>query len=115
MLWDLTQRTQSLNAATRTMNGACAMSALEKIAFANQWQGLLGRNLITLDELSGGEIVEIVDEALILKDLRRRGIATKKTLADRHVALIFLRPSFRTRCAFAIGATDCGAQPHLLD
>jgi ornithine carbamoyltransferase len=110
-----TNRTQLLNAANKIMDGACAMSALEKIAFATQWQGLLGRNLITLDELTGREIIEIVDEAMLLKDLRRRGVASRKSLADRHVALIFLRPSFRTRCAFAIAAGDSGAQSHLLD
>jgi ornithine carbamoyltransferase len=91
------------------------MSALEKIAFTTEWKGLLGRNLITLDELSGQEIIEIVDEAMILKAARQRGLKMKKTLVDRHVALIFLRPSFRTRCAFSIGAMDCGGQPHLLD
>jgi ornithine carbamoyltransferase len=91
------------------------MSALEKIAFAPQWKGLLGRNLITLDELDGQEIMGLVDEALLLKAARARGLKTKKTLADRHVALIFLRPSFRTRCAFSIGTMDCGGQAHLLD
>ena len=91
------------------------MSALEKIAFTTHWKGLLGRNLITLDELSGQEIIEIVDEALILKAARQRNIRMKKTLTDRHIALIFLRPSFRTRCAFSIGTMDCGGQPHLLD
>jgi ornithine carbamoyltransferase len=91
------------------------MSALEKFAVTQHWQGLLGRNLITLDELSGREIMAVVDEALMLKAARRRGLTTKKTLVDRHVALIFLRPSFRTRCAFSIGAADCGGQAHLLD
>src|SRR5262249_20172195 len=86
-----------------------------KIAVTRRWNGLLGRNLITLDEITGGEVMDIVDEALILKAARRRGLAPHRTMTDRHVALIFLRPSFRTRCAFSIATLDCGAHPHLLD
>jgi len=90
-------------------------SRLAKTAAARRWNGLLGRNLITLDEISGTEVMDIVDEALFLKATRRRGLANRRSMADRHVALIFLRPSFRTRCAFSIATLDCGGHPHLLD
>jgi ornithine carbamoyltransferase len=90
-------------------------SRVAKIAVTRRWNGLLGRNLITLDEITGDEVMDIVDEALILKAARRRGLPPHRTMADRHVALIFLRPSFRTRCAFSIATLDCGGHPHLLD
>lgn len=90
-------------------------SRVAKVAATRRWNGLLGRNLITLDEITGDEVMDIVDEALILKAARRRGLPPHRTMADRHVALIFLRPSFRTRCAFSIATLDCGGHAHLLD
>jgi ornithine carbamoyltransferase len=86
-----------------------------KTAVTRRWNGLLGRNLINLDEITGSEVMDIVDEALLLKTARRGGLANRRSMADRHVALIFLRPSFRTRCAFSIATLDCGGHPHLLD
>ncbi len=74
---------------------------------------LKGRSLLTLRDYTAEEIEYLVDLAIDLKDKKRRGIF-EKNMANKNVALIFEKPSTRTRCSFTIGAIDEGAHPEYL-
>ena len=74
--------------------------------------GLKGRSLLTLLECSPAEVELILDTAATLKLEKREGVFPER-LRHRNVALIFLKPSARTRMAFVVAASDEGA--HLED
>ena len=74
---------------------------------------LKGRSFLTLRDYTAEEIEYLVDLAIDLKDKKRRGIF-EKNMANKNVALIFEKPSTRTRCSFTIGAVDEGAHPEYL-
>jgi ornithine carbamoyltransferase len=74
---------------------------------------LKGRSLLTLRDFSADEIALMVDTAADLKAARRAGIFPKR-LANKNVALIFLKPSTRTRASFAVAAADEGANLEVL-
>lgn len=74
---------------------------------------LKGRSFLTLKDYSPEEIEYLVDLAIDLKKKKKAGIF-EKNLLNKNVALIFEKPSTRTRCAFTIGAIDEGAHPEYL-
>lgn len=74
---------------------------------------LAGRSLITMREYSPEEIELLLDAAGELKTLRSQRVFGHH-LADRNIALIFLKPSLRTRAAFAVAAADEGANLEVL-
>ena len=74
---------------------------------------LKGRNLITLLDYSAAEINYLLKLSENLKDLKRAGI-TGDLLVGKNIALIFEKPSTRTRCAFVVGARDEGGMPEYL-
>ena len=74
---------------------------------------LKGRNFLTLKDYSPAEIEYLLDLAADLKDKKKRGI-TGNSLKGKNIALIFEKPSTRTRCAFTIGAQDEGGVPTYL-
>ncbi len=74
---------------------------------------LKGRSFLTLKDYSPEEIEYLVDLAIELKDKKKKGIY-EKHLQNKNVALIFEKPSTRTRCAFTVGAIDEGAHPEYL-
>lgn len=74
---------------------------------------LAGRSLITMREYSPEEIELLLDAAGELKTLRAQRVFGHH-LADRNIALIFLKPSLRTRAAFAVAAADEGANLEVL-
>lgn len=69
---------------------------------------LRGRSLLTLRDYSTAEIAYLIDLAADLKRLKRAGIYPKR-LAGKNIALIFEKPSTRTRCAFVTAGNDEGA------
>ena len=73
---------------------------------------LRGRDLLTLDEFAGAEIRTILDRARELKDLQRRR-EPHRWLGGRTLAMIFEKPSLRTRCTFETGMTQLGG--HAID
>lgn len=74
---------------------------------------LKGRSLLTLKDYTAKEIEYLVDLAIDLKEKKKKGIF-EKHMANKNVALIFEKPSTRTRCSFTVGAIDEGAHPEYL-
>lgn len=74
---------------------------------------LKGRNFLTLKDYTPAEIEYLLDLAADLKEKKKRGI-TGNSLKGKNIALIFEKPSTRTRCAFTIGAQDEGGIPTYL-
>jgi ornithine carbamoyltransferase len=74
---------------------------------------LKGRSLLTLKDFTAAEIEYLIDLAAELKAKKKQGI-TGNSLKGKNIALIFEKPSTRTRCAFTIGCIDEGAHPEYL-
>jgi ornithine carbamoyltransferase len=74
---------------------------------------LHGRHFLRILDFTQDEIVYFLDLAAKLKADKRAGIRGK-TLEGKNVALIFEKPSTRTRCAFTVAAVDEGAHAEYL-
>ncbi len=74
---------------------------------------LKGRSFLTLKDFTAEEIGYLLDLAADLKAKKKQGILGN-SLKGKNIALIFEKPSTRTRCAFTIGCTDEGAHPEYL-
>lgn len=66
-----------------------------------------GKDLLTLNELSAKEILSILDLADLLKEQRKRGIR-KDVLKGRTLAMLFEKPSTRTRVSFEVAMFELG-------
>jgi ornithine carbamoyltransferase len=73
----------------------------------------LKRDFLTGDELGAFELGKLLDRALELK-VGRRERAGSGELTGRSVALIFERPSTRTRISFEVGVAELGGTPIVL-
>jgi len=65
------------------------------------------RDLVTLSDLSPQHVIGLLDLAQRLKDERIRGIA-EPLLAGKHLAMLFEKPSLRTRTSFDIAMVELG-------
>lgn len=74
---------------------------------------LKGRSFLTLKDFTSEEIEYFLELAEELKAKKKQGI-TGNSLKGKNVALIFEKPSTRTRCAFTIGCIDEGGHPEYL-
>lgn len=74
---------------------------------------LKGRSLLTLKDFTPAEIEYLIDLAADLKEKKKQGI-TGNSLKGKNIALIFEKPSTRTRCAFTVGCVDEGGHPEYL-
>ena len=74
---------------------------------------LQGRNFLTLFDFSQEELGYLLTLSGNLKDKKRAGIKGK-LLEGKNIALIFEKPSTRTRCAFVVAARDEGGHPEYL-
>jgi ornithine carbamoyltransferase len=68
------------------------------------------RNFLTGAELSAGELDALLDRALELKSAP----LSSRALEGRSVALIFQKPSTRTRLSFEVGIDELGGHPVVL-
>ncbi|MBE6022256.1 MAG: ornithine carbamoyltransferase [Cellulosilyticum sp.] len=75
--------------------------------------GLKGKSFLTLHDFSAEQINYLLNLAADLKAKKRMGIKGK-SLEGKNVALIFEKPSTRTRCAFTVACVDEGAHPEYL-
>jgi len=74
---------------------------------------LKGRHFLTLMDFTPEEIYYLLRLAGELKALKYAGVKPKN-LDGKNIALIFEKPSTRTRCAFVVAAVDEGAHPEYL-
>ncbi len=74
---------------------------------------LKGRSFLTLKDFTAEEILGLVDLAAELKAKKKQGI-TGESLKGKNIALIFEKPSTRTRSAFTVGCVDEGGHPEYL-
>ncbi|MDX6689031.1 MAG: ornithine carbamoyltransferase [Solirubrobacteraceae bacterium] len=68
------------------------------------------RHLLTGTELERGELVELLDRA----DALKAAPLSSRALEGRSIALIFEKPSTRTRLSFEAGIFELGGQPVVL-
>jgi ornithine carbamoyltransferase len=73
----------------------------------------LKRDFITGEELGAFELGQLLDRAAELKAGRGERVGSE-ALAGRSVALVFERPSTRTRISFEVGVAELGAHPVVL-
>jgi len=74
---------------------------------------LKGRNFLTLKDFTKEEINYLLDLSEDLKVKKRTGVKGD-ALEGKNIALLFEKPSTRTRCAFSVGAKDEGGMPEFL-
>src|SRR5688500_4719456 len=70
-------------------------------------EATIKRDLLTIAALSADEILALLDEAARLKAERRAGVR-RTTLAGKALALLFLKPSLRTRLSFELAMIELG-------
>jgi ornithine carbamoyltransferase len=73
----------------------------------------MARSFLTGEELSRDELGALLDRALELKAGRARGEG-RDALRGRSVALVFEKPSTRTRVSFEVGVAELGGTPVVL-
>jgi ornithine carbamoyltransferase len=73
----------------------------------------LKRDFLTGEELGAFELGKLLDRAAELKAGRAARLGAD-TLAGRSVALVFEKPSTRTRISFEVGVSELGAHPVVL-
>ncbi|HEX8998015.1 MAG TPA: ornithine carbamoyltransferase [Ktedonobacterales bacterium] len=66
-------------------------------------------DLITLDDVTPAEMLDLFTQARLLKLARGSGAPVAQPLAGRTVALLFEKPSLRTRVSFEVAARELGA------
>ncbi len=71
------------------------------------------RDFLTGEELGAFELGKLLDRAAALKAGRREHLGSE-ALAGRSIALVFEKPSTRTRISFEVGVAELGANPVVL-
>ena len=71
------------------------------------------RHLLTGEELDPAELGAVLERAIELKSARG-GDDAPRPLAGRSIALLFERPSTRTRISFEVGVAELGGTPVVL-
>ena len=75
---------------------------------------LKGRSLLKLADLSDEELVYLIDLADRLKEMKKRHVRSNR-LFHKNIAMIFEKPSTRTRAACTVAAVDEGGSVEYLD
>jgi ornithine carbamoyltransferase len=74
---------------------------------------LKGRSLVSMRNHTRDEIALLLDTAADARERKRAGERPLR-LAGRNIAVVFLKPSSRTRAAFVVAASDEGAHAEVL-
>ncbi|MCM3668275.1 ornithine carbamoyltransferase [Mesobacillus maritimus] len=74
---------------------------------------LKGRSFLAERDFTKEEFVYLIDLAEKLKQEKQQGIP-HRYLEGKNIALLFEKPSTRTRCAFTVACIDLGAHPEYL-
>lgn len=65
-------------------------------------------DLLSIADLGPEGIADVVDHAIVLKSRGGAGLAVSHPLAGKHAALLFDKPSLRTRVSFEVGVHRLG-------
>lgn len=76
-------------------------------------RGLKGKSLLKIDDFSPEELNGFLELAAELKRQKQQNIP-HHFLNGKNIALLFEKPSTRTRCAFTVASIDLGAHPEYL-
>jgi len=68
-------------------------------------KALLGRDFLDIADLDAGELRQVLDLAHTIKKARRW---PRRPLEGRHIAMLFQKPSHRTRVSFEVGIARLG-------
>lgn len=74
---------------------------------------LRGRSLVSMRSHTPDEVALLLDTAAGARELKRRGERPQR-LAGLNIAIVFLKPSARTRAAFVVATADEGGHPEVL-
>lgn len=74
---------------------------------------LHGKSFLCEKDFTKEEFVYFIDLAMKLKDEKKNGIPHRH-LEGKNIALLFEKPSTRTRCSFTVACIDLGAHPEYL-
>ena len=74
---------------------------------------LKGRSFLAEKDFTEEEFLYFIELAADLKDKKKKGIP-HRYLEGKNIALLFEKPSTRTRCAFTVASIDLGAHPEYL-
>jgi ornithine carbamoyltransferase len=81
----------------------------------NPIPSLYGKSLLTLDDVTDAEMLELVSLAAKLKAKRDKHSAqARRLLAGKNIVLVFEKASTRTRCAATVAAIEEGAHAEYL-
>ena len=69
------------------------------------------RHLLSVGDLSAEEILYLIDLAIDYKRMRKRGVRNTGELAGKTVAIVFEKPSTRTRASFSVAVYEMGGLP----
>jgi ornithine carbamoyltransferase len=68
------------------------------------------RHFLSVVDFEAADLERCLDLAILMKADRARGSATARPLAGRHVAMLFEKPSLRTRTTFEIAVRELGGE-----
>jgi ornithine carbamoyltransferase len=73
------------------------------------------RHFLDLSDFSGGELRRVLDASAAIKARRRKGeLATERPLTGKVLAMVFDKPSTRTRVSFDVGMRELGGETLML-
>ena len=73
------------------------------------------RHFLDLSDFSGTELRRVLDASAAIKSRRRKGeIAQERPLAGKVLAMVFDKPSTRTRVSFDVGMRELGGETLML-
>ncbi len=78
-----------------------------------EFKHLKGRDFLTLLDFTPNEIENLLDVSNHVKNEKKERIFPRR-LYGKNIALIFEKPSTRTRCSFVVACNDEGAHPEYL-
>lgn len=72
------------------------------------------RHMLSLCDYAPSEINYLIDNAIEFKRQKAAGISHHHVLKGKNIALLFQKPSTRTRCSFEVACLDLGANANYL-
>ncbi|TXJ14656.1 MAG: ornithine carbamoyltransferase, partial [Afipia sp.] len=72
------------------------------------------RHFLDLFDVSTQDLRTILDASIAMKKQRKAGNTSNKPLADKTLAMIFDKPSTRTRVSFDVGMRQLGGEAIML-